>query len=147
MTSGNLTRIDTQALQRALGRGFIGFDRILNAFDTQSASNYPPHNVYQKDDNNYAIEIAVAGFSLEEIDIEVSENKLIVAGNRVRDEDASYVYIHRGLALREFQQVFTLAEHIVVLDARITDGILTIDLQRQLPEALKSRKIGITSAK
>lgn len=147
MTIGNPINLNTLSPQRAAGREFIRFDEILNAFNPQSASNYLPYNVYQKDDNNYAIEIAVAGFSLLDIEIEVNENKLIVAGNRVRDDNSSYVYIHRGIALQEFHQVYTLAKHIIVLDARIADCILTIDLQHQLPEALKSRKINITSAK
>jgi molecular chaperone IbpA len=144
----HLSTIDTAALNKALNRSLIGFDRMFGEFaDHYTVStNYPPHNVYRKDEDNYAIEIAVAGFSLDDIEIEVDQNRLTVKGTRQKSND-THEYLHRGLALRDFEQSFTLAAHIVVMDARIKDGILTIDLQHQLPDALKPRKVAISKSK
>ena len=144
----NLTHFDAVALNKALNRSLIGFDRMFSELNEHCmiSTNYPPHNVYQKDENNYAIEVAVAGFSMDEIEIEAGQNKLTLKGERQQKDD-TVEYLHRGLALRDFTQTFTLADHVVVMDARIKDGILTIDLQRQLPEALKPRKIDIKKSK
>jgi molecular chaperone IbpA len=144
----HLTAIDAAALNKALNRSLIGFDRMFGDFADHYATstNYPPHNVYRKDEDNYAIEVAVAGFSLEEIEIEVDQNRLTLKGEREKSTE-THEYMHRGLALRDFEQVFTLADHIVVMDAAIKNGILTIDLQRQLPDALKPRKVAISKSK
>ncbi len=136
-----LVRFDTNALNRAL----IGFDRIFHDFESrsqQSTPNYPPHNVIQHDDNNFEVEIAVAGFDREDITIEVDQNQLIIKGCRPKDEDTNK-YLHRGLAARDFERVFTLAEHIIVGDATLTNGILSVILTRDVPEALKPRVITI----
>jgi molecular chaperone IbpA len=136
-----LVRFDTNALNRAL----IGFDRIFNDFENRaqhSTTNYPPHNVIQHDENNFEVEIAVAGFDREDITIEVDQNSLIIKGNRAKDEDTSK-YLHRGLAARDFERTFTLAEHIIVGEAKLTNGILSVKLTREVPEALKPRLIAI----
>jgi molecular chaperone IbpA len=137
-----LTRFDTAALNRAL----IGFDSIFNdaerRFANQIQTNYPPYNVLKHDDDHFEIEVAVAGFDREDISIEVDQNHLTIKGERLKDDDASK-YLHRGLAARDFERSFTLAEHIIVGDAELTNGILRVKLTREVPEALKPRLIAI----
>lgn len=137
-------RIDTQALGRAL----IGFDELFNTFESRFANqvhkNYPPYNVVQLDDTQYEIQIAVAGFKKNEIDIELNQNQLIVTGrSNTPNEPSSRVYHHRGLALRDFQHDWTLEQYVEVRGAEIVDGILTIKLERVIPESMKPRKIAI----
>jgi len=137
-----ITRFDTQALNRAL----IGFDQLFNDVERRFANsvqtNYPPYNVLKHDDNSFEIEVAVAGFDREDITIEVDQNQLTIRGQRLKDEDASK-YLHRGLAARDFERSFTLADHIIVGDAELTNGILRVKLTREVPEALKPRLIAI----
>ncbi len=136
-----LARFDTAALNRAL----IGFDRIFNDFENRfqhSTTNYPPYNVIKHDENSFEIEIAVAGFDREDITVEVDQNQLVIKGQRTKDDDASK-YVYRGLAARDFERSFTLAEHIIVGDAELTNGILRVKLTREVPEALKPRLIAI----
>ena len=136
-----LARFDTTALNRAL----IGFDRIFNDFENRfqhSTTNYPPYNVIKHDENSFEIEVAVAGFDREDITIEVDQNQLIIRGQRTKEDDASK-YVYRGLAARDFDRAFTLAEHIIVGDAELTNGILRVKLTREVPEALKPRLIAI----
>jgi molecular chaperone IbpA len=136
-----LVRFDTNALNRAL----IGFDRIFNDFENrahQSTTNYPPYNVIKHDDNSFEIEVAVAGFDREDVTIEVDQDQLRIKGQRKQTEDTRE-YLHRGLAAREFERQFTLAEHIIVGDAELTNGILRVKLTREVPEALKPRLIAI----
>jgi molecular chaperone IbpA len=137
-----LTRFDTAALNRAL----IGFDSLFNdaerRFANQIQTNYPPYNVLKHDDDHFEIEVAVAGFDREDISIEVDQNHLTIKGERLKDDDASK-YLHRGLAARDFERSFTLADHIIVGDAELTNGILRVKLTREVPEALKPRLIAI----
>lgn len=141
-----LVRFDTAALNRAL----VGFDRMFDTFEhrfaNQVQNNYPPHNVIRVDENNYAIEVAVAGFQKSEITVEVDQDQLVIKGVKTADENSSYEYLHRGLSSRDFTRAFTLAEHIIIKGAVIKDGILRIDLERQVPEALKPRLIDIVEA-
>jgi|APCry1669192269_1035402.scaffolds.fasta_scaffold41095_1 molecular chaperone IbpA len=140
-----LMRIDTQSLAN-LNKVLIGFDRIVsdfeNSFQLQS-SNYPPHNLIQFDEDNYEIQLAVAGFDQDEISVELVEDRLIIRGEHVDVQAADTVYLHRGLAQRNFQRVFPLAEYIEVLGAETSKGILKIKLQRQVPESAKPKKIAI----
>jgi len=137
-----LTRFDTTALNRAL----IGFDQLFNDVERRFANsvqnNYPPYNVLKHDENTFEIEVAVAGFDKEDITIEVDQNLLTIRGQRQKDDDASK-YLHRGLAARDFERSFTLADHIIVGDAELTNGILRVKLTREIPEALKPRLIAI----
>jgi molecular chaperone IbpA len=137
-----LTRFDTAALNRAL----IGFDSLFNdaerRFANQIQTNYPPYNVLKHDDDHFEIEVAVAGFDKEDISIEVDQNHLTIKGERLKDDDTSK-YLHRGLAARDFERSFTLADHIIVGDAELTNGILRVKLTREVPEALKPRLIAI----
>jgi molecular chaperone IbpA len=140
-----LTRFDTTALNQ-LNKALIGFDRMFHTVENrfQNSINYPPYNVIKTSENSYLIEIAVAGFSLDDIDVEVDQNELVIRGQRKQEEEnTDKEYLHRGLAYREFQKSFTLAEHMQVGEAVIQDGVLTIAVTRIVPEALKPRKIQV----
>jgi molecular chaperone IbpA len=136
-----LTRFDTTALNQ-LNRALVGFDRM---FAEKLALNqpYPPYNIVKKSENDYEIEIAVAGFTLDEIDVEVTQNLLVIKGERKREDDAEVEYIHRGLAFRNFEKSLTLAENMEVGTATINEGILRIAVTRIIPDALKPRKVQI----
>jgi molecular chaperone IbpA len=140
-----LARFDTSALNQ-LNRALIGFDQLFNDVERRYANsvqtNYPPYNVLKHDDNSFEIEIAVAGFDREDITIEVDQNLLTIKGKRLKDDDADK-YVYRGLAARDFERVFTLADHIVVGEAELTNGILRVKLTRVVPEELKPRLISI----
>jgi molecular chaperone IbpA len=138
-----LQRFDTTALNRAL----VGFDRIFDdmerRFATQVTSNYPPYNIAKIGDNRYQIDLAVTGFTKEEVTVTVEANELSIRGERKRDDDAAIDYLHRGLALRDFERTFTLAEHMKVRSASIRNGILHIEIEREIPEELKPRVIDV----
>ncbi len=138
-----LRTIDTAALAQ-LNRALVGFDRILNDrfFETRS-SNYPPYNIVKYGDNEYGIEVAVAGFTKEEITVEVNQDQLSITGTKAIDVNDSKEYLHRGLAARDFDQTFTLAEYMQVKGAEVKDGMLKIQIERIVPEALKPRTIEI----
>jgi molecular chaperone IbpA len=130
-----------------LYRSVVGFDRLADLLDTaaaDSAAGYPPYNIERTDENAYRVEIAVAGFRSEELDIQVKENLLTVTGRKAAN-DTSRTFLHRGLAERNFERRFQLADYVVVTDAQLADGLLSISLKRELPEALKPRKIEIGS--
>jgi molecular chaperone IbpA len=139
MTNAQLTRFDTSALNRAL----LGFDDLFNNFEQRFANqintSYPPYNILKHDENNYEIEVAVTGFLPEEISVEIDQNQLIVKGQRSREETVDAKYLHRGLAARDFTRTWTLAEHMEVGEGRIKNGVLTVELKRVVPEALKPR--------
>ena len=128
-----------------LYRSVVGFDRLADLLDSasaDSANGYPPYNIERTDQNAYRVEIAVAGFKPEELSIEVKENLLTVQGRKPANDEARR-YLHRGLAERNFERRFQLADYVVVTDAQLTDGLLAISLKRELPEQLKPRRIEI----
>jgi molecular chaperone IbpA len=128
-----------------LYRSVVGFDRLadlLDAASTEAASGYPPYNIERTAENAYRIEIAVAGFKSEDLNIEVKENLLTVQGRKAANDEAKR-YLHRGLAERNFDRRFQLADYVVVEDAQLANGLLSISLKRELPEALKPRRIEI----
>ena len=127
-------------------RSSIGFDRLFDMMETSAAGqeNYPPFDLIQLDDNEFRINLAVAGFKSDEIDITAQQNVLIVAGKK-QDDDGSN-FIHRGIATRSFERRFTLADHIQVRDADLKDGLLSVKLVREIPEAMKPRKINVGSS-
>jgi len=137
-----LRTIDATALAN-LNRALVGFDRIFNDrfFETRT-NNYPPYNIVKYGENQYGIEVAVAGFSKSEITVEVDQDQLTVKGEKVKD-GTEVEYLHRGLAARDFEQTFTLAEYMEVKSAEVTDGMLKINIERIVPEALKPRQIEI----
>ncbi|MFZ4067720.1 MAG: Hsp20 family protein [Phenylobacterium sp.] len=131
-----------------LYRSVVGFDRLAQILETATvdqASGYPPYNIERTDENAYRIEIAVAGFRSEELNVEVKENLLTVQGRKTAN-DAGRRFLHRGLAERDFERRFQLADYVVVTDAHLSDGLLSISLRRELPEALKPRRIEIATA-
>jgi len=131
-----------------LYRTVVGFDRLASMIDTASrldgAQGYPPYNIEQsvEDENAYAIELAVAGFGEEDLDLEVKESQLIVVGKKDGGAD-NRKFLHRGIAERGFIRRFQLADHVVVSGANLKNGLLRIELKRELPEAMKPRKIAI----
>ena len=132
-----------------LYRSVVGFDRLADLLDsasTEAASGYPPYNIERTAENAYRIEIAVAGFKAEDLNIEVKENLLTVQGRKAANDEAKR-YLHRGLAERNFERRFQLADYVVVQDAQLANGLLAISLNRELPEALKPRKIEISAPK
>ena len=132
-----------------LYRSVVGFDRLadmLDAANTETAGGYPPYNIERTADNTYRIDIAVAGFKAADLNIEVKENLLTVQG-RKSETDETRRYLHRGLAERNFERRFQLADYVIVTSADLADGLLSISLKRELPEALKPRRIEITGAK
>jgi molecular chaperone IbpA len=130
-----------------LYRSVVGFDRLaalLEAASSDAANGYPPYNIERTDEDAYRIEIAVAGFRPEELNIEVNQNLLTVQGRKAANDEARR-YLHRGLAERNFERRFQLADYVVVTEANLADGLLSIALKRELPEALKPRRIEIAS--
>jgi molecular chaperone IbpA len=123
--------------------GFDQFDRLFNAVQRNGeATNYPPYNIEKLDEDNYRVTMAVAGFAEDELDITVAENSLLVTATP-KAEDSAAKYLHRGIARRAFERRFELAANIVVAGASLKHGLLQIELQRQVPEHLKPRKIEI----
>lgn len=139
-----LRTIDAQALAH-INRALVGFDRVFNDrfFNGNQNGNYPPHNIVKYSENEYGIEIAVAGFAKEDITVEVDQDQLTVTGTKSIDINDTKEYLHRGLAARDFQQTYTLAEYMEVKDAEVKDGMLKISIERIVPEALKPRQIEI----
>jgi molecular chaperone IbpA len=131
-----------------LYRSVVGFDRLADLLETataDAATGYPPYNIERTDENAYRVDIAVAGFRPEELEIEVKENLLTVTGRKAANDEPRR-FLHRGLAERNFERRFQLADYVVVTDANLADGLLSISLKRELPEALKPRRIEIGTA-
>ncbi|MDE8343734.1 MAG: Hsp20 family protein [Acidocella sp.] len=129
-----------------LFRTAIGFDRLARLVDTlpQDAVAYPPYNIEKLADDAYRLQLAVAGFSADDIELTVKDNALIVAG-RVAEDATKGEFLHRGIAARAFTRRFALADHMVVEGADISNGLLNISIRRVVPEALKPRKISINT--
>ena len=131
-----------------LYRSMVGFDHLAALLDqaakTETASNWPPYNIETTGENAYRVEIAVAGFKPEELNVEVKENTLTVSGRKAANDETRR-YLHRGLAERNFERRFQLADYVFVTDAELADGLLSIALKRELPEAMKPRRIDIKS--
>jgi molecular chaperone IbpA len=133
-----------------LYRATVGFDQIADLMDRVLASdvaapNYPPYNIEKLGDDAWRITVAVAGFSDAELSVELRENALIVAARKAEDDSARR-YLHRGIATRAFERRFHLADHVRVTGAIHADGMLHIDLAREVPEALRPRRIEIARA-
>lgn len=135
-----------------LYRSTVGFDRFASLLDQVLAADvaqpsYPPYNIEKTGDDAYRITLAVAGFGEEDLDIEAREGVLIVKGAKTATEnEASRTYLHRGIAERSFERRFQLADHVRATGAKIENGLLHVELQREVPEALKPRKIEIGAA-
>lgn len=130
-----------------LFRSTVGFDRVLNALETakriETFDNWPPYDIIKSGEDHYQISMAVAGFSQDELEITQEQNLLFVSGQKTGEEQANF--LHRGIAQRSFQRRFELADHVRVSGANLVNGLLTIDLSREIPEELKPHKIEISS--
>ncbi|MFT5481528.1 MAG: molecular chaperone IbpA [Halieaceae bacterium] len=134
------TKLDLTPLYRSA----IGIDRMAHLLDSaynDAKPGYPPYNVELVEENQYRITMALAGFSESEIDITSEQNTLTVNGKQDADESKQFLY--QGIAARNFERTFQLAEHVSVVAARLENGLLFIDLEREIPEAMKPRKIAV----
>lgn len=138
-----LTTLDLPALTRS----FVGLDRLLDDNFARrianQSTNYPPYNIIKHSDTGYSIELAVAGFMEDELDVEVVEQTLHVRGEAKRVDDVETNYIHRGISARSFERTFTLADHVEVRAASYRNGILRVDLEVVIPEEKLPKKIPI----
>ena len=126
------------------------FDRMMHQIDTAAASttNYPPYNIVKTGENTYEIQVAVAGFTEGEVSVNVNEGQLIITGEKLSTElPEGHIYEHQGISARRFIRTFTLADYVEVTSAASRDGILTVSLERQVPEALLPKTIAITYTK
>ncbi|MBB6521995.1 Hsp20 family protein [Pseudoteredinibacter isoporae] len=133
-----------------LYRSSIGFDRMANILDSLTATeqnqpSYPPYNIELTGEDKYRITMAVAGFAEAELGIEVEENKLTIAGKKEAAKEEK-TYLHQGIAARNFERRFQLADHVRVEHAHMENGLLHIDLRREIPEAMKPRSIAISNS-
>ena len=129
-----------------LYRGAVGFDRLVNMFENMERPDeggYPPYNIEKTGEDGYRITLAVAGFSEQDLAIEVKEDQLTVAGGIAEPKDEARVFLHRGIAARSFRRAWRLADHVEVVGAKLEHGLLHLDLERRVPEAKKARRIEI----
>lgn len=130
-----------------LYRNSIGFDRFSSLFDNafradNSGSNYPPYNIVMRSENEYVVTLAVAGFDESTLDISTENNTLTVRGKQEKSEEIG-TYLHQGIATRAFERKFNLADHVEVTNATLKNGLLSIELLREIPEKMKPRTINI----
>lgn len=142
-----LARFDTTALA-TLNKALIGFDRLFNDVERRYANsaqnNYPPCNIYRTSDTDYVVEMAVTGFSKDEITVEVDQNELVIKAEAKKTNESEAVeYIHRGLAARDIEKRFGLTEHMEVGEAKVANGLLTVYIKLIVPEAPKPRQIEV----
>ncbi len=133
-----------------LYRSAIGFDRLANMLDTlsraeQNQPSYPPYNIELTGEDQYRITMAVAGFDRSELDIQVEQNTLTVSANKADEGRENRTYLHQGIAARNFERRFQLADHVEVKAARFENGLLHIDLKKEVPEAMKPRRVAISA--
>ena len=131
-----------------LYRSTVGFDRLFDMLDQttqlEPMTNWPPYNIEKLGEDQYLITMAIAGFSPDEIELTQKESQLLVIGQK-KGSDEGKQYLHRGIATRAFKQTFNLADHVKVTGANLENGLLTVELKREVPEALKPRRIEIKS--
>jgi molecular chaperone IbpA len=128
-----------------LFRSTVGFDRLFDLIDSSSRPDWPPYNIEKRGENDYRISMAVAGFGPEEIELVQEGNTLTVSGEKRRSADDSREMLHQGLAFRNFRQTFNLAAHVKVDSASLENGLLSVQLIREIPEQLKPRQIKLNS--
>ena len=150
MTNLQIHTLDLPSFVNQVHRQTIGFDRMFEDLNRTFANsrtdgNYPPHNVVKLDDTHYVIEVAVAGFAQDEVNVELKENILTVTGEQAKQNE-KIEYLHKGISTRNFVRTFPLAEHIEVRGATIRNGILSIALEHIVPEDMKPKTIAITYA-
>lgn len=143
-----LTTLDLPSIFPQLGRASVGFERMFNDLQRRTVelpnqSNYPPYNVVKHSDSLYTIEVAVAGFKREELEIVLNNNTLTITGAQTREQNSTVEYLHQGISARHFERTFTLAEHVVVKTAEVVDGILIVAVEYIVPDEKKARTIEI----
>ena len=142
-----LRSLDIPSIHK-FGIGFDNiFDELMRMNAQQGQSNYPPYNVIKHSDDQFSIELAVAGFHDGDIDVEVESNQLTIKGEQTQNLDdllKDIEYLHRGISARNFVRTFTLADHVEVIEAHVANGILTVNLERKIPEEKKPKKIAIS---
>jgi len=148
MTQFNIRTLDLPSLHRSA----IGFDRMFEelnrTFANSKSGNYPPHNIVQRDETHFVVEVAVAGFAESEINVELADNVLTVTGEKVKDsEQTAPTYLHQGISNRNFVRDFTLADNVEVRGAVVENGILSVELELVIPEEKKPKAIAITFKK
>lgn len=140
----NLRSLDIPSIHKfAVGFDNV-FDELMRITSQQTNTNYPPYNVIKYTDDQFAIELAVAGFNEGEIDVQVENNQLTIRGEQAEDVREGVEFLHRGISARNFVRTFTLADHVEVVEAHVANGILTISLERKIPEEKKPKKIAIS---
>ena len=134
-----------------LMRATVGFDRMMNLLDAQTrldqGDGYPPYNIEKLGEDNYRITMAVAGFGEADLDVTVKENSLTIKGKKAEGEPDKVKYLYRGIATRSFERRFELADHIKVTGGRLDNGVLSLELVREVPEAMKPRTIKIAGSR
>ena len=141
MTSKHLTSLNLEPfLRNAIGVDRI-FENMINRVEHANTGNYPPYNIIQHDENNYQVEVAVAGFAKEDISVTDENSRLIIEGGHT--VDLAVKMLHNRIISRDLAPTLSLADHVEVTDAKVENGILTIDLERMVPEALKPKQIEI----
>lgn len=146
MTNLTFRTLDLPSLQRHA----IGFERIFDELErtfanTRPSGNYPPYNIVKLDESHYVVEVAVAGFKEDELDVELKDGTLTVKGEQVKDPESKEVeYLHKGISARNFTQTFRLADNVEVRAATVQNGILAVALEHVVPEEKKAKKIAIT---
>ena len=134
-----------------LYRSTVGFDRLASMLDValtaeNGTNTYPPYNIEKAGENKYRITVAVSGFSENELNVEMREGQLVISAKKEETSNDQVTYLHRGIAQRAFEKRFQLADHVRPIGAETRDGLLHIDLWREVPEALKPRKIEIANS-
>lgn len=133
-----------------LYRSTVGFDRLGALLDsalrTDQTPSFPPYNIEVTGENRYAITLAVAGFELNDLDIQVERGLLSVRGKKAGDNNEERKYLHQGIATRSFERKFSLADHVEVTGAQLTNGLLTVNLMKEIPEVMKPKTIAINSS-
>ena len=131
-----------------LYRSTVGFDRLFSMLDGfEAAPGYPPYNIERTGENDYRVTVAVAGFAENELSIEAKENTLTIKGSKQAKEEQNGEVLYQGIAARAFERVFQLADHVLVKNANLENGLLHVDLVREIPEAKKPRQIVIGNGK
>jgi molecular chaperone IbpA len=147
MTKLSIHTLDIPALHRQL----VGFDRIFDdlhrAFATPQQENYPPFNIIKLDETHHVVEVAVAGFSEDELDVTLEDNVLTVTGERKKTEGEKIEYVHKGISTKSFVRTITLGPDVEVRGGKVINGILSIALEHVVPEEKKAKKIAITFGK
>lgn len=147
MTGLTLRSLDIPSIHK-FGIGFDQvFDELLRHTSNSQGTNYPPYNVVKFTEDKFAIEVAIAGFRDGDIDVTVEKNQLTIKGEKSIPLNENVEYLHRGISARGFIRTWTLADHVEVTGALVSDGILTVQLERQIPEEQKPRKISINFSK